>query len=161
MYQIAKEYHWCMGHALAFHDGKCYRPHGHNYRAIVTVRCPAFPDQPEHYDSNMLMEFAELDDALKEVIEALDHNFFYNARDPRGKSFHKVGAIPWHTLTDDPLNHEPTAEGIAKYLALKVKRKLPDVDVAVEVFETPKCSAIYSAIGPNAGKPAEEMERNQ
>jgi len=34
---ITREYRWEMGHALLHHKGKCYRPHGHNYRMEIEV----------------------------------------------------------------------------------------------------------------------------
>ena len=145
MYKISKEYHWCMGHALAHHKGKCYRPHGHNYRAVVTVSRGIDMDH-----TNMLVDFADLNKVMDPILETLDHNFFYNHQDKRGVSFRAVGAWPWFRVTGashgmpTSYNCEPTAEGIAEHIATKFAAEFDGFAIDVEVHETPKCSASFS-----------------
>jgi 6-pyruvoyltetrahydropterin/6-carboxytetrahydropterin synthase len=46
--------------------GACVRPHGHNYALEATVRGPVGPD-------GMVMDVAELDGAMRTVIDLVDH----------------------------------------------------------------------------------------
>ena len=75
---IAKDYTWEMGHALFNHNGKCYHPHGHNYRLEVEVSGEV--DE----ESGMVLDFAQLDDLIEPLIEeGFDHQFLCNDTDTR------------------------------------------------------------------------------
>ena len=60
---ITREYTWEMGHALFRHKGKCYRPHGHNYRMEVEVSGSV--DEI----TGMVVDFSDLDDVIKPHLE--------------------------------------------------------------------------------------------
>ena len=93
---ITKEYGWEMGHALWKHSGKCYSPHGHNYRMEVEVSGPV-------QESGMVLDFSDLDGWVKPLIEKyFDHSFWVNENDDRftGAMFSR-------------LDVEPTAENLA------------------------------------------------
>ena len=100
---IAKEYSWSMGHALWKHDGKCYHPHGHNYRMEVEVSGAV--DET----SGMVLDFSELDDWADPLIaDVFDHKFLMNDADER----HRGGDLhPDFDVTTCPF--EPTAERLA------------------------------------------------
>ncbi len=100
---ITKEYSWSMGHALWKHDGKCYHPHGHNYRMEVEVSGAV--DET----SGMVLDFSELDDWADPLIaDVFDHKFLMNDADER----HHGGDLhPDFDVTTCPF--EPTAERLA------------------------------------------------
>ena len=68
-FSVTREYVWEMGHALAKHKGKCFSPHGHNYRAEVEFSGPV------KRESGMVVDFAELDKKIDPYLkEHYDHN---------------------------------------------------------------------------------------
>lgn len=50
---------------------KCYRLHGHNYRAEVEIRGDTFPAN----GFCVGMDFAKVDDLIKPIIARLDHQY--------------------------------------------------------------------------------------
>ena len=54
-------------HRLPGYDGKCSRVHGHTYEVEVVL------EGPVDEESGLLMDFYDLKQALKKVLEGLDH----------------------------------------------------------------------------------------
>ena len=100
---ITREYRWEMGHALWFHQGKCYHPHGHNYRMEIEVS--GLVDDK----TGMVLDFSELDEWAEPLIEGdFDHKFLMNDADER---HHGGNLHPDFDVTTCPF--EPTAERLA------------------------------------------------
>ena len=75
---ITREYRFEMGHALANHKGKCFNPHGHNYRVEVEFSGPI------DKTSGMVVDFDDIDNVMKPYIDTeFDHRFWCNDEDPR------------------------------------------------------------------------------
>jgi 6-pyruvoyltetrahydropterin/6-carboxytetrahydropterin synthase len=133
MYQIAKELHFCYGHRLMNHNGKCKRLHGHNAKVLITV-------EAENLDSDgMLMDFSDLKkDVSNWIDEKFDHQMLLHKDDPI------VAAL---TASGEPfqiLEVHPTAENLAHLIFDFVKDlHFPVVDVTL--WETNSCFARYSA----------------
>jgi 6-pyruvoyltetrahydropterin/6-carboxytetrahydropterin synthase len=111
------------GHRLQHHDGKCSRPHGHNYEISVEVR-------GELTDEGWVVDKGD----ITQVIDEWDHMFLLEAGDPLIEAFEASG-------DDDSvvvLDHPPTAEVMAWKLEQRLLDRLPDTvsDVAVSVAET-------------------------
>ena len=130
---ITREYTWEMGHALYRHKGKCYNPHGHNYRMEVEVSGEV------HETTGMVIDFSALDDVIKPHLEMYyDHSFHVNADDPRFNG--KEQSITWvvsHSY------YEPTAERLAMGLHFDISQELPE-HLTIErltLYETDKSSA--------------------
>ncbi|QSW98472.1 6-pyruvoyl trahydropterin synthase family protein [Haloterrigena alkaliphila] len=111
------------GHRIQHHDGKCARPHGHNYEVAVTV-------------AGTLTEEGWIADKgdITAAISEWDHMFLLEAGDPLIEAFEAAG-------DDDAvvvLEHPPTAEVMSVVLERKLAAALPDTvtDVAVQVNET-------------------------
>ena len=124
--RITREYDWEMGHALKNHAGKCFQPHGHNYRLEVEVSGP-IDDR-----SNMVWDFADLDILVNPIVRELDHQFLVHPDDARFESF-MPGCLRW-------VRGDPTAESIAAYFF----DALTGWEVTLErvtVYETDKASA--------------------
>lgn len=116
------------GHRLQHHDGKCSRPHGHNYQITVEI-------------TGILTEAGWIVDKgdITTVINEWDHRFLLEENDPLIDAFKK---------TDDGdavvvLQNPPTAEVMALTLERKLLKALPDniADVSVMVRETAELTA--------------------
>ena len=126
---ITRQYTWEMGHALLYHNGKCYRAHGHNYRMEVEVS--GLLDD----STSMIMDFADLDTLVKPRIEELDHRFLVHIDDARfGDDY---AYIKW--------DEDPTAESIVLHIFSRLiadMRDTPELILErVTLYETDKASA--------------------
>lgn len=111
------------GHRLLHHDGKCSRPHGHNYE--VTVRVTG-----DLTDEGWVVDKGEITD----VVDEWDHRFLLEAGDPLVEAFDASGDGDAVVVLD----HPPTAEVMAAILEQRLADRLPETvsDVAVSVRET-------------------------
>ena len=111
------------GHRLLHHDGKCSRPHGHNYE--VTVRVTG-----NLTDEGWVVDKGEVTD----VVDEWDHRFLLEAGDPLVEAFDASGDGDAVVVLD----HPPTAEVMAAILEQRLADRLPETvsDVAVTVRET-------------------------
>ena len=111
------------GHRLLHHDGKCSRPHGHNYE--VTVRVTG-----ELTDEGWVVDKGVVTD----VVDEWDHRFLLEAGDPLVEAFDASGDADAVVV----LEHPPTAEVMAALLEQRLADRLPATvsDVAVTVRET-------------------------
>jgi len=111
------------GHRLLHHDGKCSRPHGHNYE--VSVRLTGTLT-----DEGWVVDKGDVTD----VLETFDHRFLLEAGDPLVEAFESTGDGDGVVV----LEHPPTAEVMSAYFEAELEAQLPDnvSDVAVRVAET-------------------------
>ncbi|WP_306057166.1 6-pyruvoyl trahydropterin synthase family protein [Natronococcus wangiae] len=111
------------GHRLLHHDGKCARPHGHNYEIAVTV-------EGELTEAGWVADKGDITD----VISEWDHVFLLERGDPLVEAFEAAGDDDGVVV----LEHPPTAEVMSVLLERKLEDALPDTvtDVAVQVNET-------------------------
>jgi 6-pyruvoyltetrahydropterin/6-carboxytetrahydropterin synthase len=111
------------GHRLLHHDGKCSRPHGHNYEITVSV-------------TGSLTEEGWVVDKgdITSIIDEWDHRFLLERGDPLIEAFDQSGDGDAVVVLD----HPPTAEVMAVVLENRMLELLPDTisDVSVEVAET-------------------------
>src|ERR1700720_4122673 len=124
MFEVTVDDSFAAGHYLRNYKGKCENPHGHNYKVRVTLA------GKELDKAGLLLDFRELKEAMKPVIDRLDHQMI-NDLDP-----FKV------------LN--PSAENLAKYFYDETNVNLDRVTKGrvrvknVTVFETDVTTATYS-----------------
>ncbi|WP_324665481.1 6-pyruvoyl trahydropterin synthase family protein [Haloarcula sediminis] len=111
------------GHRLMHHDGKCSRPHGHNYE--VTVRVTG-----ELTDEGWVVDKGE----VTSVIDEWDHRFLVEQGDPLVEAFEESGDGDALVV----LEHPPTAEVMAAILEDRLTDRLPETvsEVRVAVRET-------------------------
>nr|WP_235028030.1 6-pyruvoyl tetrahydropterin synthase family protein [Halorubrum sp. JWXQ-INN 858] len=116
------------GHRLLHHDGKCRRPHGHNYEVTVTVR-------GELTDEGWVVDKGTVTD----VVDEWDHRFLLERGDPLVDAFEAAGDGDGLIVLDAP----PTAEVMAVVLEERLAERLPDSvsSVAVSVSETSELCA--------------------
>ncbi|WP_394328104.1 6-pyruvoyl trahydropterin synthase family protein [Halostagnicola kamekurae] len=111
------------GHRLRHHDGKCARPHGHNYEVAVTVT-------GELTDEGWVVDKGD----ITQVIDEWDHKFLLEAGDPLVDAFETAGDADGVVV----LEHPPTAEVMSVVLERKLAETLPETveSVGVRVSET-------------------------
>ncbi|GAB4228144.1 MAG: 6-carboxytetrahydropterin synthase QueD [Chlamydiales bacterium] len=120
MYIIEKKFHFEAGHILTYHDGKCARPHGHNYVLVIKVKGETLNSSGPK--KNMIYDFQNITDIVKPMIkEYLDH----------------------HWLNDTLNTDSPTAEYIAKWIFEYLKDKISYLySITIEETETAKATYI-------------------
>ncbi|MFB6126322.1 MAG: 6-pyruvoyl tetrahydropterin synthase family protein [Halolamina sp.] len=123
------------GHRLRHHDGKCARPHGHNYEISVAVTGVVG-------DDGWVVDKGEVTD----VVETWDHRFLLEAGDPLVEAFEAAGDADAVVVLDAP----PTAEVMGQVLEERLRQRLPEAvsEVAVSVAETGELAAEAPERGP-------------
>ncbi|MCU4800247.1 6-pyruvoyl tetrahydropterin synthase family protein [Halobacteria archaeon HArc-gm2] len=118
------------GHRLQHHDGKCSRPHGHNYEIRVEVTGHLSED-------GWVVDKGEVTSILAEW----DHRFLLEAGDPLVDAFEASGDGDAVVVLD----HPPTAEVMGLVLEERMQAAFGDnvTDVSVEVSETGELCATY------------------
>lgn len=111
------------GHRIRHHEGKCARPHGHNYRISVEIR------------GQLAQEGWVVDKGqVTSIIEEWDHRFLLEKGDPLIEAFEQAGDGDAVVV----LEHPPTAEVMAVILKRELEARLADniTGVSVTVAET-------------------------
>ena len=110
------------------HDGKCSRPHGHNYEIVVEVR-GALTDEGWVVDKG----------EVTAVVDEWDHMFLLEEGDPLIDAFRETGDGDALVVLD----HPPTAEVMATLLEARLRDRLPDTvsEVSATVSETGELEA--------------------
>lgn len=118
------------GHRIRHHEGKCSRPHGHNYE--ITVETVG-----ELTEEGWVVDKGD----ITSVIFEWDHRFLLERGDPLIEAFTQSGDGDAVVV----LEHPPTAEVMAVVLEHRLCEALPDTvsDVRVEVRETSELCATY------------------
>lgn len=111
------------GHRILHHDGKCSRPHGHNYEITVSVT-------GELTSEGWVVDKGD----ITSVISEWDHRFLVEQGDPLIEAFQQSGDEDSLVIID----HPPTAEVMAVLLENELADELPETvsEVAVSVRET-------------------------
>lgn len=116
------------GHRILHHEGKCNRPHGHNYAISVKV-------------TGWLTEDGWVVDKgdITEVIDEWDHRFLLEQGDPLVEAFEQSGDDDGVVVID----HPPTAEVMSVLLEKKLQDRLPASvsTISVQVRETSELCA--------------------
>ena len=118
------------GHRILHHEGKCSRPHGHNYEITVEVT-------GELTEEGWVVDKGDVTD----VIDAWDHRFLVEEGDPLIDAFEASGDRDALVVLD----HPPTAEVMSVLLEERMLDAFPDTvsDVSVSVSETGELCATY------------------
>lgn len=116
------------GHRILHHDGKCSRPHGHNYEITVEVTGSLT-------DEGWVVDKGDVTD----IIDEWDHRFLLQEGDPLVDAFEAIGDADGVVV----LNHPPTAEVMSVLLEERLHTALPDrvSSINVSVRETTELCA--------------------
>jgi 6-pyruvoyl-tetrahydropterin synthase len=111
------------GHRILHHEGKCSRPHGHNYEITVAVT-------GELTSEGWVVDKGD----ITSVISRWDHRFLVERGDPLIEAFQQSGDEDSLIVID----HPPTAEVMAVLLEEELSDELPETvsEIAVSVRET-------------------------
>ena len=124
MFEVTVDDSFAAGHYLRNYKGKCENPHGHNYRVRVTLA------GKELDRAGLLLDFKDLREVMKHVIERLDHQMINDLE-------------PFTVIN-------PSAENLAKYFFDQTNERLQKTTQGrvlvknVTVFETDNTTATYS-----------------
>jgi 6-pyruvoyltetrahydropterin/6-carboxytetrahydropterin synthase len=139
---VVRRIHFCAGHRLLNHGGKCENLHGHNYVAEISVAAA------ELDRVGRVLDFAALKRLFKGWIdEHWDHGFILCDQDK--SAIHAIESVHPHKIYR--LSENPTAENLAKHLLIDVGPKLlleipgPTLRVTrVAIWETEDtCAAVW------------------
>lgn len=123
MFEIHVSAEFEAAHRLAGYEGKCNRLHGHSWIVEAAVTGKKL-DQ-----LGMLVDFKVVKGRLRELLEALDHQFL-------------------NELAPFSDNYNPTAEHLAEYIYNEMsKAEFFNDNVKlkhIQVWESPKSSVIYT-----------------
>jgi 6-pyruvoyltetrahydropterin/6-carboxytetrahydropterin synthase len=116
-----------MGHRLPYHDGQCKHLHGHSYKLLVELSGTTD-------DNGMVMDYYDVKNLIKPVIDELDHSFMVYERDEE-----LIAVLKGLSSKMVVVGFESTAENICLFFLEKIKNSgLPEnVDrLKVRVYET-------------------------
>ena len=131
MYLVTREIRFCYGHRLLNYDGKCRFLHGHNGRAVISLKA-------ETLDSlGMVVDFSRIKRVVSGWIDAnLDHKMLLHRDDPILPLLQKQGEPVFL------LDVNPTAENIARLIYEYVVSQGFSV-AEVQFWETEDSFAVY------------------
>jgi 6-pyruvoyltetrahydropterin/6-carboxytetrahydropterin synthase len=109
MFEVTVEQTFAAGHALRNYKGKCENVHGHNFKVQVRIEGHRLDD------SGMLVDFIDVKNVMRKVIDRLDHQFL-NEIEPF-----------------DVKN--PSAENIAEYFHIEMTAGLASTPVPIRITE--------------------------
>jgi 6-pyruvoyltetrahydropterin/6-carboxytetrahydropterin synthase len=135
VFSVTQQIHFCYGHRLLLHGGKCAHPHGHNAVAELTF------EARELDPLGMVVDFGEIKRTMKAWInDSLDHGMLLQKDDPLVPALEKLREPVFR------MEGSPTAENIARLIFEQAKKSgLPIVEV--KLWETPSQSAVYREAG--------------
>ena len=132
---------WSAGHRIFPYEGKCERPHGHNYRAFITLGAAVLDG------NDMVLDFAVLKKDIGAWIDTYwDHAFLLDSRDEQLRSALELVPEAKIFLFE---SRKPTAEILAQTLVEVVSgMDLPVQEV--QIWETDKQYASVSQTSPES-----------
>lgn len=105
---------------------KCVNLHGHSYLLEVTLGSDTLSDQ------DMVIDFYHVKNALKDLIDTIDHSFIIDVNDPMYGELKEV-AEKYGAMKIFSVDFCPTAEALAKFFYDYLVSKLSEVDLLGEV----------------------------
>lgn len=127
--EISVEFTFDAGHRIVGHKGKCARLHGHTYRVHVMAAGPL-------REPGFVVDFGD----IKDLVNKWDHRMLLWRGDPIVLALNDP-----HVLDEEIvwLDFNPTAELMAKDLAVRLTEEFSLQAIMVELWETPNAMARY------------------
>ncbi len=138
MYTIRTEASFDAAHFLSGYEGKCSNLHGHRWRVVAEIAAEALSEEGQ--TRGMVTDFGEVKRVLHELADIYDHTFLYERGTLRETT---IRALSEEGFSLCELPFRPTAENLAKRFYDRLEERGFAVR-AVEVFETPGNSAVYT-----------------
>ena len=139
MTTVTKIIEWDMGHRVPNHKSKCRNPHGHRYRAEITITGPVIEAKGSS-DEGMVIDFGDIKQIIKTHIhDVLDHGFMVSSEDKvLMEAFDKINREDnnFHIIV---VPFIPTAENICRWCYEQIKPHLQEgIKIHnIRLFETP------------------------
>jgi 6-pyruvoyltetrahydropterin/6-carboxytetrahydropterin synthase len=127
--KIEKKYHFYAAHRNKKADEKCGRIHGHTYKIKCTFEFDKMKD-------GVTMLFGDIDKIVEPIVKQYDHYFLLHEKDPLCTLL-KLDNEPFIELPFDT-----SAENMAIWIFVQIKRELPIVQI--ELAETETSKIIYN-----------------
>ena len=137
MYQIKVSGHFDAAHFLAGYQGKCRNLHGHRWKVEVWVQSQALSSEAQTRD--MVMDFSDLKERLRELCSGFDHTLIYETGSLRETTRQ---ALEEDGFALCEVDFRPTAEAFARFF-FDVLRKNCSLVCRTAVYETPENAAFY------------------
>ena len=135
---------WDAMHRVPGHEGRCKAFHGHRYAAEVTCLAPQLDGL------GRVIDFGVLKDIVGGWVDATwDHTAILMRADPDPAVQAIIASNKAHGRPAYLLDVPPTAENIAAELAMRAQKLLARTGISVvevKVWETPNCSATWTAV---------------
>lgn len=132
MFSVLQELHFCYGHRLLGHPGKCGRLHGHNGILRIALASDALDEL------GMVADFDQINSVMRRFVdERFDHRLLLHRDDPAAAVLRAAGE------TMVVLEVNPTAENLAR-LAYEHARERGFPVVSVELVEQAGSIARYA-----------------
>ena len=150
---ISRRFEFDMAHRVNGHECKCANLHGHRYVAIFH-----FAEKEDKLDKlGRMIDFARIKDILGDWIDReMDHNICLHVDDPMlpfiEDANNRIANLDRPLKPIFVLQHNPTAENLAKYMLLTANILLQHHEVGliycskVTLYETPNCYAEWSLV---------------
>ena len=133
---IRKTFKFEASHILPKHKGKCSRLHGHSWVLHVFVQGPIDPS------TNFVMDYGEISEAVKPLIENLDHRHLgqwvtEDKKIPIGMDG-ELSVANW-AVPDMPITFYPSSENILVWIGTQLWDKINWSKLALEETCTSYC----------------------
>lgn len=134
-YQIRSVVHFSAGHRILGYKGKCLSPHGHSYRAELSLA-------GDRLDSlGLLADFGDIRSAMREWIDDhWNHAFLLNSLDTAMIDALKTVPESRIFLFSDA---NPTAENMARKLCTEMRESVGDMVSSASIWETQDQHAVF------------------
>jgi 6-pyruvoyltetrahydropterin/6-carboxytetrahydropterin synthase len=138
--KIAKEYRWEMGHRLPFHKGLCKNIHGHSYKMVVEIT-------GELDKNGMIIDFFDLNNMVKPVIEKYDHSFLCWYKDKKVLDF-----LTKNKMKKVVVDYHSTVENICSDFLDIFTNQLLNIEkhkfeeLTIKIYESPNAFAEKSRL---------------
>lgn len=126
-------------HRLTNYSGRCAHLHGHSYKWEVTAGANELDSR------GMIIDFADLKEAMHKVLDPWDHALILHDQDPMivngGNHDSFLSATNGEAARLFVYDFNPTAENLAKYALHLIGQYLPShvFLMQIRVFETENC----------------------
>ena len=108
MISVTRRLEFDAGHRIPDHRSQCRNLHGHRYVLEITLTGDVV-QAPGESDNGMLMDFSEIKQIAKHIVDVWDHAFLVYEGDAAVRGF--LDTLPGHKTV--VLDRIPTAENLA------------------------------------------------
>ncbi len=137
MYGLKTESSFDAAHFLTDYHGKCENLHGHRWRVVAYLEQDGL--QTEGTMKDMVLDFGEFKQAVRDMTEELDHSFIVEEGSLKPAT---IACLEDEGFVLSVMPFRTTAENLARYFFDKLREQgLPVAQI--DVYETPNNCAIY------------------